>query len=101
EEGEEAARRHRRPEVALFRVTAPRSGSGNESLPRARRITRSSEIRNLLRRGKRSRTAHLDVFDSPSPLAFARVGLVVPRHRRRIVDRNLLKRRLREILRRE
>jgi ribonuclease P protein component len=27
--------------------------------------------------------------------------LVVPRHRRRIVDRNLLKRRLREVLRRE
>jgi len=29
------------------------------------------------------------------------VGLVVPKHGHRIVDRNLLKRRLREILRRE
>ena len=54
----------------------------------------------LLRRGKRSRTAHLDVFDSPSPVSYSRVGLVVPRHKRRVVDRNLLKRRLREALRR-
>lgn len=55
----------------------------------------------MLERGKRSRTAHLDVFDSPSPVARSRVGLVVPRYGRRIVDRNLLKRRLREILRKQ
>lgn len=41
----------------------------------------------------------MDVFDSPSPAACARVGLVVPRYRRTIVERNRLKRRLREILR--
>ena len=55
----------------------------------------------MFERGKRSRTAHLDVYDSPSPVAFSRVGVVVPRHGRPIVDRNLLKRRLREILRKE
>ena len=68
-------------------------------LPRSRRITRSGEIRALFRRGKKSRTADLDVFDSSSPGAFSRVGLVVPRHRHTIVERNLVKRRLREILR--
>ncbi len=31
----------------------------------------------------------------------SRLGLIVPKHRRRIVDRNLLKRRLREIGRRQ
>jgi len=55
----------------------------------------------MFARGKRSRTAHLDVYDSPSPFARSRVGVVVPRHGRRVVDRNLLKRRLREILRTE
>jgi ribonuclease P protein component len=70
-------------------------------LPRSRRITRSAEIRALLRRGKKSRTAHLDVFASSSPAACSRVGLVVPRHRHDIVERNLVKRRLREVLRLE
>ena len=67
--------------------------------PRSRRITRSSEIRALLRRGKRSRTAHLDVFDSASPAARSRAGVIVPKYGHRIVDRNRLKRRLREVLR--
>jgi len=43
----------------------------------------------------------LDVFDSASPFAFPRIGVVVPKHRRSAVDRNLLKRRLREVLRLE
>lgn len=55
----------------------------------------------MFQQGKRSRTAHLDVFDSASPFAYPRVGVVVPKHRRTIVERNRLKRRLREVLRRE
>jgi ribonuclease P protein component len=74
---------------------------GGERLPRARRITTTSDIRTLLRRGQRSRTSHLDVFAAESSASHARVGLIVPRHRHRIVERNLLKRRLRETLRRE
>lgn len=80
---------------------APRGEGRRLRLPRARRITRSDEIRALFRRGKRSRTPHLDVFDSVSPVPYSRVGVVVPRHGHRIVDRNRLKRRLREILRQE
>ncbi|CAN5781936.1 ribonuclease P protein component [soil metagenome] len=68
-------------------------------LPRTARITASEEIRALFRRGKRKKTRHLDVFVSSSPVAYSRVGIVVPRHRQKVVRRNLLKRRLREIAR--
>jgi ribonuclease P protein component len=54
----------------------------------------------LLEKGKRQRTASLDIFTAPSSVARSRLGVIVPRHGRRIVDRNLLKRRLREIGRR-
>ncbi|HSJ13881.1 MAG TPA: ribonuclease P protein component [Longimicrobiales bacterium] len=74
---------------------------GGQSLPRARRLTRGSEIRAVFKRGKRSGTAHLDVFDSPSPLSRLRVGVVVPRYGHAAVARNLVKRRLREVLRRD
>lgn len=72
-----------------------------EGLPRGARIGRSTEIRALLERGKRERTKHLDVFYAASPASHSRLGLIVPKHGRRIVDRNLLKRRLREIGRRD
>ena len=72
---------------------------GARRLPRVRRITRSREIRTLFQRGKRSRTAHLDVFDSASPYAYSRVVAVVPKHRHSAVERNVVKRRLREVLR--
>lgn len=74
-------------------------GSAREGfgLPRQARITSSEEIRTLFRRGKRSRTRHLDAFVSPSPAPFARLGVVVPKHRNTIVRRNRLKRRLREL----
>lgn len=42
----------------------------------------------------------LDVFLGASPVPFARIGLIVPKHGRTIVERNLLKRRLREVGRR-
>jgi len=71
-----------------------------ERLPRAARIRRTTEIRALLERGKRVRTTHLDVFSAPSPASFSRLGLIVPKHGRNIVERNRLKRRLREIGRR-
>jgi ribonuclease P protein component len=55
----------------------------------------------LLERGKRERTANLDVFYAASPALHSRLGVVVPKVGNRIVDRNRLKRRLREIGRRE
>ncbi len=80
---------------------------GDLSLPRDARITAADEIRALFRRGKRKKTRHLDVFVSASPVARSRLGLVVPKPRARkargarvhgaAVQRNRLKRRLREI----
>jgi ribonuclease P protein component len=78
-----------------------RTEQGHFTLPREARITTSAEIQLLFRRGKRSKTRHLDVFVSPSPASFPRIGFVVPKHRRNSVRRNLLKRRLREIARTE
>lgn len=81
---------------------------GTEALPRAARITASDEIRRLFQRGKRRKTRNLDVFISASPASRSRLGLVVPKPRQKtapdgkrvrgaIVQRNRLKRRLREI----
>jgi len=49
--------------------------------------------------GKRLRTMHLEVRILASPLFHPRVGFVVPRYNHSAVDRNRLKRRLREIVR--
>jgi ribonuclease P protein component len=42
---------------------------------------------------------HLDVRAIASSLGFSRIGIVVPRHQHSAVDRNQLKRRLRELVR--
>jgi ribonuclease P protein component len=47
------------------------------------------------------RTCTMDVFFSSSPASRSRLGLVVPKHRRSIVERNRLKRRIREVGRTE
>lgn len=83
-------------------MAAPSRPDGEgRRLPRERRIAHDADIRDILRRGKRSGTAHLDVFDSPSPVPHPRVGVIVPKHRHSIVERNLVKRRIREVLRQE
>jgi ribonuclease P protein component len=70
-------------------------------LPRAARIRRGSEIRTLFRRGRRYRIGALEVFVAPAPGDLPRFGLVVPKHGRRIADRNRVRRRLRELGRTE
>lgn len=80
-------------------VDGPRSERG-EGLPRDARIRLGSEIRELLERGRRKRTSKIDVFFAASPASRSRLGLIVPKHGRSIVERNRLKRRLREIGRR-
>lgn len=51
----------------------------------------------MLRRGKRRRASGLDVFLAASTAPRARFGVIVPKHGHTIVDRNRLRRRLREI----
>ena len=41
------------------------------------------------------------MFVASSPVAYPRLGVVVPRHKKKVVKRNLVKRRLREIARTE
>jgi len=74
---------------------------GGFGLPPSSRITRTRDIRALMRRGRRKKTSHLDVFFLSSNEAGSRVGIVVPKHHKRVVDRNRVKRRLREVCRRE
>jgi ribonuclease P protein component len=83
-------------------LARPSAGApGRFRLPPASRITRTRDIRKLLRKGKRKKTPHLDVFFLSSEGSLPRFGLVVPKHRHRIVERNKVKRRLREIVRKE
>jgi ribonuclease P protein component len=77
------------------------AGFDRERLPRKARIRRSTEIVGLHRSGTRRRRGPLDILVAESPGEFPRFGAVVPKHRHTIVERNRLRRRLREIGRRE
>lgn len=70
--------------------------------PRDRRITRGPDLQRVLKEGKRIRTKCFDVRVCVSPLDHSgvrRVGLIVPKARHTAVERNLLKRRLKELTR--
>ncbi len=70
---------------------------GGFRLPRSGRIHKARDIRSLLRDGSRKKTPSLDVFFLSSSGSRSRWGLIVPKHRHSIVERNRVKRRLREI----
>ncbi|HVM41997.1 MAG TPA: ribonuclease P protein component [Gemmatimonadales bacterium] len=72
----------------------------SERLPKSFRIGRAAELRALLTEGKRRRTDHLDLFIRPSPLEHSRLAVIVARYGHTAVQRNRLRRRLREIVRR-
>ena len=67
--------------------------------PRRSRLTSEADLEAVRRTGKRMQTERLEARASASLLLYSRVGIVVPKHRRKIVDRNRVKRRLREIVR--
>lgn len=66
--------------------------------PHARRVTRGAELTEVRAGGRRVRTDHLDVRVAPGPPP-SRVGIVVPKHKHGSVERNRVKRRLRELAR--
>jgi ribonuclease P protein component len=79
---------------------AARRPFGAFAYPRARRLTRPAEFDAVRERGRRVRAEHLDVRVLVAEEgAAARVGIIVPRHKHSAVDRNRLKRRLRELVR--
>ena len=72
-----------------------------ERFPRTARIGSGREIRELLRRGRRCRLGPVDLFVGPAEEDRPRVGVIVPRYGHSAVERNRLRRRVREIARRE
>jgi ribonuclease P protein component len=68
-------------------------------VPSPERLTRAADLLMVRREGKRVRTPLLEVRVLASLLRHHRLGLVVPRHKHTAVDRNRLKRRLRELMR--
>ena len=80
---------------------APARADRSEHFPRSVRIRRSNEIQAILQQAKRESTRNLEIFFAAPKESFSRFGVIVPKHGQRIVDRNRLKRRLREIGRRQ
>ncbi|MGB7213095.1 MAG: ribonuclease P protein component [Gemmatimonadales bacterium] len=72
-----------------------------ERLPRADRLARASELRRCLSDGRRRRAAHLEMFWLDNTSGHPRMGMIVPRFQFSAVARNRLRRRIREVWRRE
>ncbi len=70
----------------------------DESLPRSRVLKDANRIRELLQLGRRRNGRHLTVYSSPSERPLA--AFIVPKRFGNAVARNLQKRRLRELFRR-
>ena len=70
-------------------------------LPRAHRLARASDIRHCLTHGRRGRLEHLDMIWIDNQTGQPRMGLIVPKFQTSAVARNRLRRRLREIWRRD
>jgi len=62
-------------------------------------LTREADLESVRRTGKRMQTERLEARASASLLLHARVGVVVPKYRRNVVERNRTKRQLRELAR--
>ncbi|MBK5283017.1 MAG: ribonuclease P protein component [Nitrospiraceae bacterium] len=69
------------------------------SFPKSARLTKSAELIVVLKTGRRVRSEHLELRGLASLSHHGRVGVIVPKHRHSAVERNRLKRRLREIIR--
>ena len=94
EEGTEAAHR-------VAAVEARRLLTATARLPRAHRLARASDIRRCLTKGRRRRFGHLEMIWTDNLTGHPRMGLIVPRFQSSAVARNRVRRRLREIWRRE
>lgn len=66
-----------------------------------RRLTRAAELERVHRTGRRKRLSHLDVLWAANQAGHPRMGLIVPKFQTTAVARNRLRRRLKEVWRRE
>ena len=94
EEGAEASYR-------LPPVEARAGLTTGEGFARSRRLARAADIRRCLAKGRRRRSAFLDLIWIDNALGHPRMGLIVPRFQATAVARNRLRRRLKELWRRE
>ncbi|PHX96199.1 MAG: ribonuclease P protein component [Gemmatimonadetes bacterium] len=62
-------------------------------------MTRGADLAHVRARGKPLRGSALEIRVLSSTTTTPRVGIIVPRHSHTAVERNLVKRRLREIIR--
>ncbi len=63
-------------------------------------MTRQSDLQAVIRSGCRYRTPRIHISWRPNKLGHPRLGIVVPRYGKRAIDRNRVRRRVREISRR-
>jgi len=75
------------------------SERGKQRFRKRNRLTRGAEIQTVTRTGARAGTASLDVRVLTTTAESSRVGFVVPKYGHSAVERNQLKRRLRELTR--
>ncbi|MGQ0703156.1 MAG: ribonuclease P protein component [Gemmatimonadales bacterium] len=75
--------------------------AGGQHFPRARRLSRRAELERVQRTGRRRRLLYVDVWWTDNQAGHPRLGLIVPKFQFTGVARNRLRRRLREIWRRE
>ena len=73
----------------------------SERLTRANRLGRVSDIRHCQATGQRRRSRHLEIMWADNSTGHPRMGLIVPKFQASAVARNRLRRRLREVWRRE
>lgn len=82
-----------------YRFQAPEPVT-NERHPRRARLGRGPDLQSCWTTGKRVRLPHLELAWLPHQPR-TRTGIIVPLYQRTAVQRNRLRRRIREILRRE
>jgi len=75
--------------------------TADERFPRVRRLARTGELAQVQRSGRRKRLEHLDVLWVDNQAGHPRLGLIVPKFQSTVVARNRLRRRLKELWRRE
>src|SRR5512135_49223 len=73
----------------------------SERYPPRARLPRGADLVQCWETGRRVRLRHLEMAWRPNSQGHARTGIVVPRFGNTAVARNRLRRRVREILRRE
>ena len=72
----------------------------SQRFPRRARIRSTKDILALLRHGRRLEAGAIDLYLRENTVGRPRVGIIVPKHGHPNVERNRLKRRIRETVRR-